>query len=160
MTGTVGLDLGKLVGLTFIDLIKVFDTVDHEILCKELELYGVQQRGLTWFRIYLYYRKLFCCVNGISSKIENIAVGAPQGSCLRTLLFHCYINDLPHAVRNSVVSIYADGTSLCYQTSGMDTLNEAINNDLTELDTWLIGNILSLKCCENKFHACVYKAKA
>ena len=31
-----GLDLGKLVGLVFIDLKKAFDTVDHKILCKNL----------------------------------------------------------------------------------------------------------------------------
>ena len=43
-----GLDLGKLVGLVFIDLKKAFDTVDHDILCKKLELYGVQQRELSW----------------------------------------------------------------------------------------------------------------
>ena len=41
-----GLDLGKLVGLVFIDLKQAFDIVDNDVLCKKLELYGVQQREL------------------------------------------------------------------------------------------------------------------
>ena len=112
-----GLDLGKLMGLTFIDLKKAFDIFKHEILCKKVEHYGVQQRRLTWFKSYLYNRKLFCRVNGISSKIEEIDVGVPQGSCLGPLLFLIYINDLLHAVRNSIVSMYTDDTSLYYQAS-------------------------------------------
>ena len=52
-----GLDLGKLVGLVFIDLKKAFDTVDHEILCQKLVHYGVQQWELACFRSYLCNRK-------------------------------------------------------------------------------------------------------
>ena len=53
-------------------------------------------------------------------------------------------NDLPQAVQNSTVSMYADDTSLCYQSSDIDELNEAINNNLKQLDIWLQGNKLSL----------------
>ena len=58
--------------------------------------------------------------------------------------FFIYINDLPHAVQNSAVFMNADDTSLCYQTSNINDLNEAINNDLMKLNTWLKSNKLSL----------------
>ena len=68
----------KLVGLVFIDLKKAFDTVDHDILCKKLKLYGVQQRELSWFKSYLSNRKQFCRVNGVDSDIGEIEVGVPH----------------------------------------------------------------------------------
>ena len=139
-----GLDLGRLDGLVFIDLKKAFDTVDHEILCQKLVHYGVKQRELAWFRSYLCNRKQFFRVNVVSSKTEGIVVGVPKGSYLGHLLFFIYINDLPQAVQNSTVSMYADDISLCYQSSDIDQLNEAINNDLKQLDIWLQGNKLSL----------------
>ena len=127
-----GLDLGKLMGLVLIGLKKAFDTVDHKILCKKLKLYGVKQRELSWFESYLSNRKRFCKVNGVDSKIWDIEVGVPQGSCLGPLLFLIYINDLPLAVQDSSVSMCADDTSLCYQSrlNDLTRLNEAINTDL------------------------------
>ena len=96
-----GLDTGQMTGLIFIDLKKAFDTVDHEILCKELYLYGVQDRELAWFKSYLSNRKQFERANGVDSKIEEIDIGVPQGSCLGSLLFLVYINDLSLAIQNS-----------------------------------------------------------
>ena len=75
----------------------------------------------------------------------------PQGSCLGPLLFLIYINDLPQAVRDSTVSMFADDTSVCHQSNDLTQLTEGINNDLWQLDTWLQGNKLSLNV--EKTHA-------
>ena len=138
------MDLGRLVGVVFVDLKKAFHTVDHKILCRKLDLYGVHQRELSRFKSYLSDRKQFCRVNGIDSTLGNIEVGVPQGSYLGPLFFLIYINDLPQAVQESNVSMYADDTSICYQFHDLIRLNEAINNDLRKLDSWLQGNKLSL----------------
>ena len=122
-----------------------------------LELYGVHHRELSWFKSYLTNRKQFCRVNGVDSEIEDIEVGVPQGSCLGPLLFLVYINDLPQAVLDSNVSMYADDTSLCYQSHDMTRLNEAINSDLAKLDTWLQGNKLSLNVA--KTHSMLISSK-
>ena len=54
-----GLDLGKLVGLVFIDFKKAFDTVDHSILCQKVQHYAVRKHKLSWFKSYLFNRKSF-----------------------------------------------------------------------------------------------------
>ena len=144
-------------GLVFVDLKKAFDIVDHEILCLKLEHYGIRYQELSWFNLYLSRRKQFCRVNGIDSEVRDIETGVPQGSCLGPLLFLIYINDLPQAVQDSVVSMYADDTSLCYRSSDITQLNEAINNDLSKLDTWLQGNKLTLNVA--KTHSMLVSTK-
>ena len=43
----------------FIDLSKAFDTVDHQILIKNLQYYGIDGTPLEWFKSYLSKRKLY-----------------------------------------------------------------------------------------------------
>ena len=69
-----GMDLGKLKGVVFIDLKKAFDTVDHDILCQKLEYYGIQGRGLAWFRSCLSNRKQYTRVNGVDSSIQELKI--------------------------------------------------------------------------------------
>ena len=80
------LDLGKLVGLVFIELKKDFDKVYHSILCQKLQYYGDRQRELSRFISYLSNRKQFCRLSGTDSKVNDITIGVPQGSCLGPLL--------------------------------------------------------------------------
>ena len=74
----------------------------------------------------------------------------PQGLCLGPLLFLVYINDLPRAVKNCTISIYADDTSLCFKSKDLSRLNEALNEDLSRLDAWLISKKLSLNVAKTQ----------
>ena len=60
------------------------------------------------------------------------------------LLFLIYINDLPFALGNAKVTMYADDTNISYSSKSVDEINSAINDDLSNLKLWLEGNKLSL----------------
>ena len=47
------LDSGNFACGIFVDLQKAFDTVDHQILLKKLEHYGITGRANDWFNSYL-----------------------------------------------------------------------------------------------------------
>ena len=44
----------------FIDFQKAFDTVNHSILIKKLEHYGIREVGSDWFRSYLSQKVTIC----------------------------------------------------------------------------------------------------
>ena len=51
------IDKGNYACETFVDLQKVFDKVDHHILLKKLEYYGVIVISNKWFALYFNNRK-------------------------------------------------------------------------------------------------------
>ena len=54
---TTHLDKGRFTIGVFIDLKKAFDTINHEILLKKMERYGIRGTVLSWLRSYLADRK-------------------------------------------------------------------------------------------------------
>ena len=52
----------------FVDLSKAFDKVDHHILLKKLEYYGIAENNLRWVENYLKDRKEFFFLNIILLK--------------------------------------------------------------------------------------------
>ena len=140
----VNIDNSKVNAAIFIDLKKAFDTVDHDILLAKMHHYGINGIEHDWFRSYLNNRKQFCNVSGVSSEIQAIEIGVPQGSCLGPLLFLLYVNDLPFALKKVHAAMYVDDTTICYSSDNIEDLNAVVNAELTCLNEWLCCNKLSL----------------
>ena len=134
----------------FIDLKKAFDTVNHKILLRKMEHYGVRGTSNIWFSNYLTNREQFVCIEGVRSDKNKIVCGVPQGSVLGPLLFLLFINDLPNAT-DFLTLLFADDTTFQYSGNNIATLFEKCNSELKKAATWFKANKLTLNVNKTKF---------
>ena len=130
---------------------KAFDTIDHKILIKKLEHYGIRGVAKEWFENYLYNRKQIVKYNEVQSEEMTIRSGVPQGSVLGPVLFLLYINDIQYC--SGVVSIVlsADDTNILYSHTCLKKLNEIIQTEMNYITDWLNVNKLSINTEKTKF---------
>lgn len=147
----MNIDQGLLTSVVFLDLKKAFDTVDHTILLRKLELYGITGIALNWFKSYLVNRMQCCSVDGKLSSPRNIFCGVPQGSILGPLLFLIYINDLPYCLNYSKARMFADDTNISTSAETLDELQSLVNKDLDCINSWLLANKLTLNMTKTEF---------
>jgi len=127
----------------FLDLRKAFDTVDHSILIKKLNSYGIVDRAGDWFESYLTNRTLFCTLNGNKSKQRRVTCGIPQGSCLGPILFIIYLNDFENSLQYSRASIYADDTNVTMASDDIQRMIDNASQEMLNLSEWMRLNELS-----------------
>ena len=130
----------------FIDLQKVFDTVDHNILLSNLYHLGVKGTTHQWFKSYLTGRQQYTTINHQKSSLSHIKYGVPQDSVLQPLLFVLYncCFDLNKAVVHSKVHPFADDTNVLHASYSLKNLNKTVNFDLSNLSQWLRANKIFL----------------
>ena len=105
-------DRGKIPFNIYLDLSKAFDTIDHKILFKKSDYYGIKGTSLNLIQSYLSNRKQFVNYNNTMSDLLTIIMGVPQGSILGPLLFLIYMNDLNYSSKYFDFIIYVDDTTL------------------------------------------------
>ena len=98
----------------FLDLAKAFDTVNHEILLRKLDHYGIKGIVHDWFKNYLINRQQIVKYKLVKSDSMTIKCGVPQGSVLWPLLFLIYMNDISKCSKILSFILFADDTNLFY----------------------------------------------
>ena len=134
----------------FVDLRKAFDTVDHNILVRKLECYGIDELNLQWCVNYLTNRFQSTLANGKLSSSKEITCGVPQGSVLGPLFFILYVNDMQNAVQKANVQLYADDTVLHSSDKDLDNAAMDLQEGLNQFSVWCHENKLSLNTNKTK----------
>ena len=118
--------------------------MNHSILLKKLEHYGIRGVALDWFCSYLSNRKQYVSVNCHILETLQIRCEVPQGSVLGPLLFLIYINDLPSVSKCLTLYLFADDTNIYFEASDLFTLQKVVNRELRHVKKWLDANKLAL----------------
>ena len=137
----------------FVDLEKAFDTVDHNILFKKLNHYGIRGIALSLFPSYLSNRHQFVSISGIISTTVHMKHGVPQGSVLG---YKLYINFTRKFIFNDKIeNIFIDilfpktkpfTVGIFYRPPDKSKFLENISDDFSKLhtennDIFVLGDI-------------------
>lgn len=143
-------DQKLIAGVVFLDLSKAFDTIDHLLLLKKLDAYGIRGVANDLLRSYLSDRQQKVMISGVGSDFRSVKCGVPQGSNLGPLLFLIYINDIAKLRIKGHPRLFADDTAITYKANSITELYAEMSNDLQLVTAFLENNLLSLNLRKTK----------
>ena len=112
---------------------------------RKLNNYGVRGVSLNWFASYVSNRSQIVEYTGFTSSNQvNISSSVPQGSFLAPLFFMIYVNDFNNCLEFSSNISFADDTNVFIVDNQLQTLYEKGNQELKNIDNWMIANKLSI----------------
>lgn len=171
----------------FLDLSSAFDTVEHELILKKLEFYGIRGELLNFFKSYLTNRYQFVEIKSVvnrrlgqiydnvsnpntlskvrvtsRSKMVKVKSGVPQGSVLGPILFVLMVNDVVSYINNKVTNtdivLFADDTNAVICDKSLNELEKKANLLVNGFKYWFDSNNLTLN--SKKTSAILFKTTA
>ena len=145
----------------YIDLSKVFDMFNFDIILHKLHYYGVTGVSFELIRSYLTNRKQYVKFKTLESDYMDVKTGVPQGSILGPLLFSIDINDIVTVSKKFKFLMYADDTTIYFNLEDFSGINveENVSIKLNKVNRWLPLNKLSLNTDKTKCMICHTRQK-
>lgn len=122
------IDINNYAIVTYLDISKAFDTINHQISLNKLLSMGVSNNFHNMIDDYLTNRQQCVKFNGEFSTKLPVKLGVPQGSILGPILFLTFINDMAYLPLKSMLSMYADDTAVCLTGANLQQMEQVINN--------------------------------
>ena len=135
----------QVTGAILLDVSKCFDTINHTLLLRKLEMYGISGTALQWFTSYLHNRRQSVCCHGKMSEPTKTAIGVPQGPVLGPFLFLLFINDVSSFMTNGgVTNLFADDNFIYACGDTIDEVKERLQKCLDSIAYWYKRNRLKI----------------
>lgn len=132
--------------LILLDLSAAFDTVDHELLLKDLYNSGIRDSALELLNSYLSDRFQRVLVGQTVSALFPLLCGVPQGSVLGPVLFSVYTSSLSLLLEAHGVAyhFYADDTQIYVKITNVVDTKRKIELLTTDIGRWMTTRKLKL----------------
>ena len=123
----------------FSDFSKAFDSVNHDLLIRKLENYGIRGNILKWIQSYLTRLSVQIKIKKYVSQSFEIHSGVPQGSHLGPLLFILFINDITEVIKYSEILLFADDAKIFKNVLCQADCLE-LQSDIVAMAVWCARN--------------------
>ena len=142
-------DAGQVTVVTLLDLSAAFDSVNHDILLRRLNIsYGVGGTVLRWITSFLSNRTQVVNFAGGKSSLTTLTCGVPEGSVSGPILFALYTANVIRIVQSFGVQVhcYADNIQLYIhcRANEADAALARMLDCICAINAWMGSNCLKM----------------